>query len=50
MDEKTIEKRKAELSAQAEQVKVQYQALVGAIQDCNYWLEQIKPKEKSKEK
>ena len=44
MNKEDIGKRKAELLAQAEQAKAQYQALIGAIQDCDYWLEQTKEK------
>lgn len=49
MTKEKIEERKNELLTQIEQVKNQFQALTGAIQDCDYWLEQIgNPKEKKK--
>jgi len=46
MTKETIEKRKEELLQQIEQAKAQFNALTGAVQDCDYWLEQIKTKEK----
>ena len=42
MTKEKIEKRKAELLQQIEQVKNQYNALLGAVQDCDYWLKEIK--------
>lgn len=40
MDIESITKRKAELVAQREQLVGNVNALTGAIQDCDYWLEQ----------
>jgi hypothetical protein len=41
MDHETILKRKAELTAQREQLIGNVNALAGAIQDCDFWLEQL---------
>jgi hypothetical protein len=42
MDEKTIRERLAKLREQHEQATANVHALSGAIQDCEYWLEQVK--------
>jgi len=42
MDKKTIEKRKEDLQKQLVQIQNQFNALTGAIQDCDYWLGQLK--------
>lgn len=36
-----IEKRRAQLQAEYEQAIRTTEAIGGAIQDCNYWLEQL---------
>jgi len=46
MNKAKIEARKEELTKQIEQTRNQFQALTGAIQDCDYWLSQLKNKEK----
>jgi len=46
MDKKKIEERKETLIKQRDQAFAQFNALNGAIQDCDYWLEQIGKKEK----
>lgn len=42
MTEELIKKRIEELMAQAEQLRANLNAIGGAIQDCEYWLEQLK--------
>ncbi len=37
-----IEKRAAELQKRAEQLQSDLNATLGALQDCGYWLEQLK--------
>lgn len=46
MTEELIKARIAELMAQAEQMRANLNALSGAIQDCEYWLEQVKKEQK----
>lgn len=41
MDADAIKARVAELKAQSDQKKADLIAISGAIQDCEYWLEQI---------
>ena len=41
MDRATVEARLAELRKQFEQVQANGNALLGAIQDCEFWLKQI---------
>ena len=41
MDKERIERRIADLQKQFEQVQANGNALVGAIQDCEYWLKQV---------
>lgn len=41
MDKEQIEKRIADLHKQFEQVQARGNALIGAIQDSEYWLKQI---------
>lgn len=49
MTKEQIEKRIAELQKQIEQVNANGNALMGAIQDCQYWLAQLdKPEEEPK--
>ena len=53
MDKEKIQARLAELKQQLERVTADGNAIVGAIQDCEYWLAQIeqeesKPKEGKK--
>lgn len=40
-----LEKRLSELKTQHEQTIAQVHAIEGAIQDCQYWLDQLKPVE-----
>ena len=48
MTEEAIAKRKADLAAQAEQLRANLNAIDGALQDCDYWLEQLRvPEEKA---
>lgn len=42
MDENTIMERIAELNAQSEKLKADYQAVNGAIQECRIWLDKVK--------
>jgi len=44
MNRESIETRLLELQKQLEQVQANGNALLGAIQDCNYWLEVLKRK------
>ena len=46
MTKEAIEKRIEELKKQLEQVQANGNALIGAIQDCEYWLKEL---EKQKE-
>lgn len=52
IDKEKLEVRIAELQKQLDQVTANGNAIVGAIQDCEYWLSQleqeniVKPKEK----
>ena len=50
MDKEAIEARLAELRKALEQVQAQGNGLVGAIQDCEYWLKKLeeKPEESAK--
>lgn len=41
MNEKTIKERIANLEAQRNQMSANLNAIGGAIQDCQFWLEQI---------
>ena len=41
MTKEAIQRRKAELITNREQVMGQANALTGAIQDCDYWLAQL---------
>ena len=41
MDKQTIGKRLANLKEQLKQVEANGNALVGAIQDCEYWLAEL---------
>ena len=40
-----IEARKTELAQSIEQKRAEMNALVGAVQDCNFWLAQIAEQE-----
>jgi hypothetical protein len=48
MDKETIEKRLTELKKSLEQVTANGNALVGAIQECEYWLKRAEEEEKEK--
>jgi multidrug resistance efflux pump len=48
MDKEKLEKRLAELQASLKQVEANGNALLGAIQECQYWLAQIEQAEMSK--
>jgi hypothetical protein len=41
MTKETIEKHIIELQKQLEQINANGNAVVGAIQDCNYWLAEL---------
>lgn len=41
MTKEDITKRRDEYIAQREQLLAQANAVLGAIQDCNYWIEQV---------
>ena len=43
MTKEQIVVRKAELQAQQEQLKANFNAFQGAIEECNYWLKQLEP-------
>lgn len=45
MSKEAIEKRLAELQKELDQVQANGNALIGAIQDCQYWLSEIEKKE-----
>jgi len=45
MDKEKLEKRLAELQASLKQVEANGNALLGAIQECQYWLAQIEQTE-----
>jgi len=45
MDKEAIEKRLSELRRELERVQANGNALLGAIQDCEYWLAKLKEKE-----
>jgi hypothetical protein len=45
MTKESIEQRKVELQKQLEQIQATGNAVVGAIQDCDYWLSQLEIKE-----
>lgn len=45
MNKEAIEKRLAELKEQLKSVEANGNALVGAIQDCEYWLAQLNKEE-----
>ena len=45
MDKETIGKRLAALKEQLKQIEANGNALVGAIQDCEYWLAEIEKAE-----
>lgn len=47
MDKEAIEQRRNELKGQLEQVQANGNALLGAIQDCDYWLAQLAAKSES---
>lgn len=42
MDIQSIQKRREKLLGDLEQAKANVHALQGAIQDCDYWIEQMK--------
>jgi hypothetical protein len=44
MTEQHVQARLAELKAQADQLRANLNAVAGAIQDCEYWLEQFQLK------
>jgi septal ring factor EnvC (AmiA/AmiB activator) len=50
MNKAQLEKRIAELQKSLEQVQANGNALVGAIQDCNYWLKQLEQTEAQERK
>lgn len=49
MDKAKIDQRKADLQKQYDQKMADLQALSGAIQDCEYWLEEIKKEASEKQ-
>lgn len=46
IDKKLIEKRISELESERANVIAKLQAITGALQDCEYWLHQLKESEK----
>ena len=44
MTKELIEKRIADLTAEAEKFQANLNAIAGAIQDCKWWLNQLGPK------
>jgi hypothetical protein len=46
MTKESIEQRKIELQKQLDQLQANGNAVVGAIQECNYWLAEVAKEEK----
>ena len=49
MDEGTVKARIAELEGRKRQLEADYNAILGAIQDCQWWLEKLKKEQAGKE-
>lgn len=47
MDKEAIKKRLAELQKELEQIQANGNAILGAIQDCKYWLAELERMESS---
>lgn len=50
MTEQDIQERIKDLEAQRSQMEANLNAIVGAIQDCHFWLEQLKQQHNKKGK
>ena len=48
IDKEALEKRLVELRKELEQLQNNGNALIGAIQDCEYWLAQLESEDKEK--
>lgn len=50
MTKEQVQERLDTLTKERDQLKTTLLAYEGAIQDCNYWLQQLSPPEKTEEK